>query len=65
MTQVSPSFSTLDTDRHVYHNNDRCEEFNCIDESNLIRGHLGGRPLCERCEQLDDEEAKELLDSKA
>jgi hypothetical protein len=65
MAQVSPSFSTLETDRRVYHNNDRCAERNSIEESNLVHGHIGGRPLCENCEQLNAQDVEGLPDPKA
>ena len=51
MGKVTPFHSKLDTDRKVYHDNDKCTEGNNIEKRNKVSG-TGGRPLCKRCGDL-------------
>lgn len=51
MAKVPPFHSILETDRNVYHDNDRCTEGNNIERKNRRDG-IGGRPKCEHCQKL-------------
>ena len=48
MAKVSPFHSKRETDRKVYHDNDRCTEGNNIESYNKVPG-TGGLPLCKEC----------------
>jgi hypothetical protein len=52
MAQIYPFHSTVGSDRAVHHDNAGCEEARAIPRENRRDG-TGGRPKCERCEQLD------------
>lgn len=43
MAKVAEFHSKLETDRKVYHDNDKCTEGNNIEERNRVSG-TGGRP---------------------
>jgi hypothetical protein len=51
MAQVSPWHSSRESDRKVYHNNDKCTEGNNIETRYRTNG-TGGRPLCDHCNRL-------------
>lgn len=51
MAKVAPIYSAKETDRKVYHDNDKCTERNNIEPANVRQG-TGGRPLCEHCSRL-------------
>jgi hypothetical protein len=51
MAKVPPFHSKRESDRKVYHDNDRCTEGNNIETYNRVSG-TGGRPRCEHCERL-------------
>jgi hypothetical protein len=51
MGKVAPFHSKLETDRKVYHDNDKCTEGNNIERQNRVSG-TGGRPRCEHCNRL-------------
>lgn len=51
MAKVSPFYSAKETDRKVYHDNDKCTEGNNIEKQNVRQG-TGGRPRCEHCSRL-------------
>jgi hypothetical protein len=51
MAIVAPFHSKRESDRKVYHNNDKCTEGNNIETYNKVPG-TGGRPLCTRCAEL-------------
>jgi hypothetical protein len=52
MAQIYPFHSTVGSDRAVHHDNTGCEEGRTIPRENRRDGP-GGRPKCERCEELD------------
>lgn len=54
MAKVAPTYSALNTDRKVYHNNDYCRERNNIEKENVRQG-TDGRPLCEHCDKWNRE----------
>lgn len=47
-------YSVKETDRKVYHDNDKCTEWNNIEKRNLRSG-TDGRPLCDHCARLNRE----------
>lgn len=49
--KIPPFHSTQANDRAVHHDDDRCAEGNRIPSRNRREG-TGGRPRCDRCEQL-------------
>lgn len=51
MAKVAPIHSKLETDRKVYHDDDKCTERNNIEDRNKVSG-TGGRPKCDHCERL-------------
>jgi len=56
MAYARPIYSAKETDRKVYHNNDRCAERNNIEEANIRQGT--GRLLgCEHCERLNSQDS--------
>jgi hypothetical protein len=52
MAQVYPFHSTVGSDRAVHHDNTGCKEARTIPRESRRDG-TGGRPKCERCEELD------------
>lgn len=54
MAKVAPTYSAKNTDRKVYHNNDKCTERNNIEKENVRQG-TDNRPLCEHCAKLNSE----------
>jgi hypothetical protein len=52
MAQIYPFHSTVGSDRAVHHDNTGCEEARAVPRENRRDG-TGGRPKCERCEELD------------
>ncbi len=53
MSRVTPFHSKKDSDRKVYHDNNKCTEGNNIEKENRQSG-TDNRPLCEHCKRLDD-----------
>lgn len=51
MAKVAAFHSKRESDRKVYHNNDKCTEGNNIETYNKVAG-TGGRPLCNHCSKL-------------
>ncbi|HKY99122.1 MAG TPA: hypothetical protein VJL35_14795 [Gemmatimonadaceae bacterium] len=51
MAKVAPFHSKKETDKKVYHNDNRCTEGNNIETYNKVAG-TGGRPLCDHCARL-------------
>ena len=51
MAKVAPFHSKLESDRKVYHDNDKCTEGNNIESKNRVSG-TGNRPKCEHCQRL-------------
>jgi hypothetical protein len=51
MAKVPPFHSKRETDRKVYHDNDKCTEGNNIETYNKVPG-TGSRPRCEHCIKL-------------
>ena len=51
MTKVTPFHSVKLYVNNVYHDNDKCVDGNNI-ERQYLRSGTGGRPRCERCNQL-------------
>lgn len=49
--KVPPFHSKLETDKKVYHNNNKCTEGNNIETFNRRPG-TDGRPLCKHCAEL-------------
>jgi len=54
MSRVSSFHSKKETDRKVYHDNNKCTEGNNIEKKYLASG-TDGRPLCDHCKRLDAE----------
>jgi hypothetical protein len=54
MSKIPPFHSIRESDRKVYHNNNRCTEGNNIEKYNRVSG-TGDRRLCEHCKRLNDE----------
>lgn len=54
MSKVQPIYSVKNTDRKVYHDNDKCTERNNIERENVRHG-TDGRPLCEHYARLNRE----------
>ncbi len=52
MAKVTPIYSVKETDRKVYHNNDKCTERNNIEKENVRQG-TDGRPICKTCDDLN------------
>ena len=55
MATIYPFHPVQPSDRAVFHDNNACEEAASIPKANRRDG-TGGRPKCERCEELDREE---------
>jgi hypothetical protein len=51
MAKVAPIYSAKETDRKVYHDDDRCTERNNIEMKNIRQG-TGNRPRCDHCARL-------------
>lgn len=51
MSKVKPWHSIRETDRKVYHDNDRCTEGNNI-ETKYRKDGTDGRRKCEHCDRL-------------
>jgi hypothetical protein len=51
MAKVAPCYSKLETDRKVYHDNDKCQTRDNIQPENRVPG-TGGRPKCQECAKL-------------
>lgn len=51
MAKVPAFHSKRETDRKVYHDNDKCTEGNNIETYNRVPG-TGGRPKCDHCSRL-------------
>jgi hypothetical protein len=51
MAKIAPWHSSRETDRKVYHDNDRCTEGNNI-EAKYRRAGTDGRRQCEHCARL-------------
>jgi hypothetical protein len=49
--KVAPTHSIK---QYVHHDNDKCTERNNIEKENLRQG-TGGKPLCQRCAELNKE----------
>jgi hypothetical protein len=54
MPKVPPTHNVRITDVIVYHNNNKCTERNSIVPVN-VRNGTDGRPLCKRCDSLNEE----------
>lgn len=54
MAKMSPVHSVKPGAKKVYHDNDRCTEFNNIERVNLREG-TDGRPRCEHCARLNEQ----------
>ena len=51
MAKVTAFHSKKETDRKVYHDDNKCTEGNNIESYNKASG-TGGRPRCEHCARL-------------
>lgn len=51
MAKVSAFHSVKESDKKVYHDNDKCTEGNNIESQNRRSG-TGNRPRCEHCSRL-------------
>ena len=51
MAKVAPFHSKRESDRKVYHDDNKCTEGNNIESYNRVSG-TGNRPKCARCREL-------------